>query len=280
MARTQLLASLQQLMKPEFKISHSYYIPADVTPVLPTDIHYVYAGQYSEAEAKQNAWDPDDFLLIPLEDGQGNPLGLISLDDPSNGLRPDRATIDSVELFAAQAVQIISTSRRLGELSSQLESLSSGLQRQQKLLAISQNDLPLLLRKDLEQTISLQDLDRRAQRVRAGLAITESVSRQLDASSALLALGRETLTQLGMSMALIAETSNEGPRLMHVLGNVPRATSPEALFGQRNPLRACLQSGEAILISNLDEDIEWRETPLLSAFHAKSLICLPIRIDK
>ena len=79
---------------------------------------------------------------------------------------------------------------------------------------------------------------------------------------------------------MVAESTNEGPRLIHVLGNVPRATSPEALFGQRNPLRACLQSGEAILISNLDEDLEWRETPLLSALRAKSLICLPIRIDK
>jgi GAF domain-containing protein len=74
--------------------------------------------------------------------------------------------------------------------------------------------------------------------------------------------------------------TNEGPRLLHVLGNIPRATSPEALFGQRNPLRACLQSGRAILIANLDEDLEWRETPLLSALRAKSLICLPIRIDK
>ena len=81
-ARKQPLASLRQLMKPEFKISRTYYIPADATPVLPTDIHYVYAGQYSETQAKQNAWDPDDFLLIPLEDSQGNPLGLISLDDP------------------------------------------------------------------------------------------------------------------------------------------------------------------------------------------------------
>ena len=79
---------------------------------------------------------------------------------------------------------------------------------------------------------------------------------------------------------MVAETTHEGPRLIYVLGNVPRATSPEALFGQRNPLRACLQSGEAILISNLDEDLEWRETPLLSALRAKSLICLPIKIDK
>ena len=41
-----------------------------------------------------------------------------------------------------------------------------------------------------------------------------------------------------------------------------------------------MQSGEAILISNLDENLEWRETPLLTALRAKSLICLPIKIDK
>jgi GAF domain-containing protein len=133
--------------------------------------------------------------------------------------------------------------------------------------------------KDLDQTIAIQNLDQRGQRA-CGPAITESVSRQLDATSALQALGRETLTQLSMSVALVAEVTNEGPRLMHVLGSVPRATSPEALFGQRNPLRACLQSGDAILISNLDENLEWRETPLLTALRAKSLICLPIKIEK
>ena len=79
---------------------------------------------------------------------------------------------------------------------------------------------------------------------------------------------------------MVAENTVEGPRLLHVLGSVPRATSPEALFGQRNPLRACLQTGEAILISNLDEDVEWRETPFFLRCTAKSLICLPIRIDK
>ncbi len=65
------------------------------------------------------------------------------------------------------------------------------MSRQQQLLSVTQNDLPVLLRKDLEQTMALHALDRRAQRVRAGLAITESVSRQLDSASALLALGRE-----------------------------------------------------------------------------------------
>ncbi|HUI88447.1 MAG TPA: GAF domain-containing protein [Anaerolineales bacterium] len=279
LARKQPYSSLLQLMRPEFKISRSYYIPANQTPVLPPEVHYVYAPHYSQDQSSRNAWDPDDFLLIPLEDAQGNPLGLISLDEPSDGLRPDRATIDSLEVFAAQAALVIGNARRYNELKDRIDSLSSGLQRQQRLLNVTQKDLPVLLRKDLEQTISLHNLDRRAQRVRAGLAITESVSRQLDASSALMALGRETLTQLAMTTALVAENAPEGPRLLHVLGNVPKTTNPEALFGQRNPLRAVLQGNEPILIPNLDESNEWRDVPLLSQLRAKSIICLPVIVE-
>ena len=280
MARKQPFTSIQQMLKPQFRISRSYFIPVDETPLIPADVHMVTLELDETAGKSSNAWDPDDFLIIPLEDEQGVPLGLISFDAPRDGLRPDRATIEALEIFASQAALAITNHARFMALRTKVESLSSGLERQQRLINLTQNDLPILLRKDLDQTIAIQNLDQRGQRVRAGLAITESVSRQLDASSALQALARETLTQLGMSVALIAETTHEGPRLLHVLGNVPRATSPEALFGQRNPLRACLQSGEAILIANLDEDLEWRETPLLSALRAKSLICLPIRIEK
>ncbi|HSB01083.1 MAG TPA: GAF domain-containing protein [Anaerolineales bacterium] len=280
LSRKQPLTSVQQMLKPEFRTSRSYFIPVDEAPIIPADVHIVTLDLEDKTRKSSNAWDPEDLLIIPLEDEDGATLGLMSFDSPRDGLRPDRATIEALEIFAAQASLAIMNHARFFDLRTKVDSLSSGLERQQRLISFSQNDLPILLRKDLDQTIAIQNLDQRGQRVRAGLAITESVSRQLDASSALQALARETLTQLSMSVAMIAEASGEGPRLMHVLGNVPRATSPEALFGQRNPLRACLQLGEAILISNLDEDLEWRETPLLSALHAKSLICLPISIDK
>lgn len=280
MSRKQPFTSIQQMLKPEFRISRSYFIPVDQAPIIPADVHVVTLEQEDKTGKSPSTWDPDDLLIIPLEDDDGAPLGLISFDAPRDSLRPDRATIEALEIFAAQAALAIANHGRFADLRAKVDSLSSGLERQQRLISFSQNDLPVLLRKDLDQTLAIQNLDQRGQRVRAGLAITESVSRQLDASSALQALGRETLTQLGMSVAMIAEATNEGPRLMHVLGNVPRATNPEALFGQRNPLRACLQTGEAILIANLDEDLEWRETPLLSALRTKSLICLPIRIDK
>ena len=279
-SRKQPLSSVQQMLKPQFRISRSYFIPVDEAPIIPADVHMITLEQDGKAAKSPNRWDPDDILVVPLTDNQGTTLGLMSFDAPRDGLRPDRSTIDTLEIFAAQASLAIANHSRFLQLRTKADSLSAGMERQQRLISLTQNDLPILLRKDLDQTIAILNLDQRGQRVRAGLAITESVSRQLDASSALQALGRETLTQLGMSVAMVAETTGEGPRLLHVLGSVPRATSPDALFGQRNPLRACLQSGEAILISNLDENLEWRETPLLSALHAKSLICLPIRIDK
>ena len=279
LSRKQPLESVQQLFKPEFRINRSYYIPANKTPVVPADVHMVKLD-INQVDQGENSWNPDDFLIVPLNDAQGNSLGLISLDAPNDGLRPDKTTIDTIEIFAAQAVLVISNTARFSELRSRADTLSSAIQRQERLLSISRNDLPVLMRKDLEQTLSIHNLDRRAQRVHAGLAITESVSRQLDASSALQALGREVLTQLGMSIALVAEDAPEGERLVHVLGSVPRATNPETLFGQRNPLRTCLQTGETILAANADETDEWRNTPLLNGLRAKAFICLPVRVEE
>ena len=140
--------------------------------------------------------------------------------------------------------------------------------------------LPFLLRKDLEQTLSIGHLDQRSRRIRAGLEITETISRQFDAASALQTLGEEVLTRFEMSISIVAEDTPDGPRILHVLGNVPEGVNPEAIFGQRNPLRACLQVGEMILSENTDEDETWHDTPLLNALRAKSFICLPVSIEK
>lgn len=279
LSRKQPLQGLQQLLRPQFKIGRAYFVPVDQAPVIPAEVHTVTPLHSTEHSKSADTWDPEDFLLILLEDPAGQPLGLLSVDAPRDNLRPDRATLSTLEIFASQAELVILNQRRMMEMRGRVDSLTAGIQRQQRLLSVTQNDLPTLLRKDLDQTISIHDLDRRAQRIRAGLAITESVSSQLDAPSALLALGREMLTQLGMSVALIAEETPEGPRLLQILGSVPKATNPEALFGQRNPLRNILQTGEAIIIPNLDENDEWRDSAILSGLRAKGVVCLSIKIE-
>ncbi len=261
--------AVQQLLKPEFELGSAYYIPASGVPFIPDDVF----------DAQQNSWQAGDLFFFLLKDKDENPLGMITLDHPRDGMAPDQVTVDTVEIFAAQAALMISSQARLLEYEDRVSALTSGIERQQRLLKISQNDLPILLHKDLEQTITIQNLDRIAHRIQAGLQITEAVSRQLDASSALQTLGREILTQMGLMTAFVAENTLEGPQLLHTIGDISHSINPEALFGQRNPLRACLQSGELMLVMNLDENDEWRESPLLGAMQSKSFIALPITVD-
>ena len=278
-ARQQPWSGVSLLLRPEFKVGQGYFIPFDNTPVVPSEIEMVTLLQAPSSEAP-NAWHPDDTLLFPLQDAEGNPIGLISLDAPRDGLRPDRVTLETVEVFATQAAFMIQFSRRLVTYRTQSETLKTSLERQEQLLSVSQGQLPVLLHKDLEQMIAIRNLERRARRIRAGLELTEIINRQVDRQSALLALGREMLTRLEMSVSIVAENTPEGPHLLHVLGNIPRGSSPEALFGQRNPLRSSLQTGETLLVMNLEQDDTWRDTPLLGSLHAKGFICLPIMVEE
>ncbi len=271
----QAWSSVEQLLKPEFKVGQGYFIPYDQRPLVSSDVQIVTVTEGSSSDAPE-AWNEEDALLYPITDTEGNPIGLISLDAPRDGLRPSRLTLETIEIFVAQAALIIQSKQRVAAYKAQVERLSTSLERQQQLLAFSQSHLPALLHKDLEQMLSIRQLERRARRIRAGLEITETVNRQADVPSMLMALGREVLTRLEMSVSMVAENTPEGPRLVQVEGNIPRGVNPEALFGQRNPLRHALQTGDMILVMNLDQDDEWRETSLLSSLHAKAFICLPI----
>lgn len=275
--REQPYPNLQKILKPEFAIGSAYYISSEQAPVVPSDLDV--ATQNDTPNASERGWQPGDLFLFVLKDKYDVPQGLISLDQPRNGLPPDITTVEALEVFAAQATLLISAQTRLSEFEERVDALSSGLARQQRLFQISQNDLPILLHKDLQHTITIQNLDHRENRIRAGLQITEAVSKQLDSSAALQTLGREILTYLGMMTAFIAEDTPDGPQLLFTIGDVPDTINPDALLGQRNPLRACLETGDIILMMNLDESDEWRETPLLNAFKSKSFIALPIKVE-
>ena len=139
--------------------------------------------------------------------------------------------------------------------------------------------MPVLLNKDLDQTIAINYLNQRALHIRAGLNLTEAISRQANLNSALFTLGQQILFSFDMSVSLVAKDTSEGPQIIHLLGRVPRGVNPDAMFGQRNPLRSCIQTGETLISANLDEDETWHDTPFLTALKAKSFICLPLVVN-
>lgn len=276
-AHQQPWSSVNELMTPEFQIGKLYFIPFEKRPNIPTEMHTITV--LDRSADLPNAWHPEDLLLVPIYDENHMPLGLISVDKPRDQIRPDRAAFETLEVFAAQAGLIISSAQTILKYKAEIGNLSGEIGRQEKLVGFSQSSMPMLLHKDLDLTMSISHLNQRARHIRAGLQLTEAISRQMDSSSALMTLGQQILTSFDMSVSMVARETSDGPRIVHTVGTLPRGANPEALFGQRNPLRLALQSGETFLSVNLDEDEIWHDTPFLSALRAKSFICMPVVIN-
>ncbi len=103
------LARLLGMMRSEFRMSQSYFIPHEHQHLVKgievvTPKHITWQGG--------NSWHPQDILLVPLVSPRENKLlGILSLDDPEDGLQPSLETIEVIELFANQAALGIDNAR-------------------------------------------------------------------------------------------------------------------------------------------------------------------------
>ena len=116
--------SVLQVLQPQYRIHNSYFIPIEEEPLVPEDIHMVTILP-TTTRREEDAWDPDDMLAVPLYSDDGSPLGLITVDAPLDGRRPDRQTIETVEVLATQAAVAIENYRHSHNLSSRLTNVLS-----------------------------------------------------------------------------------------------------------------------------------------------------------
>jgi len=70
-------------------------------------------------------WHPEDMLTVQIADVDGDLLGLISVDEPLNGLLPDRAHVQAIEFFADQCAVAVVHARRYEQV--RAEALSDSL---------------------------------------------------------------------------------------------------------------------------------------------------------
>lgn len=276
-ARPQPWDSVQSLLRPEFCLGRAYLIPSERSSVVPADIHKHQVTTSMEGHAPgKNDWHPDDTLIVPLFSNAGAPLGLVSVDTPRNNLRPDRLTLETLEIFSSQVALIIESQQKVQDLKLRVDKIQDELELAQEAAQQARQHLPTLLHKDLEQTLAIEHLSQRARRINAGLDIAEIVGKQPTWSDVLSALAQETLARMDFDVVLVAEPTAGGVSLTHSLGIIPDDVNPKALLGQRNPLRQCLQTGELLLVSNLGDDTEWHNATLLRALETRSFLCLPI----
>jgi PAS domain S-box-containing protein len=239
-SRSQPWSSVREMLKDDFKIGEAYFIPHEKMPVVPPDVHVYIPMPLENKRTDVQTWHPEDILVVPMFDPSEQLLGLISVDDPHDGLRPDRTTIDSLQLFARQIGLIIQSHRKLDH-----QPFSS--QRKQSIT-----------------------------RMRACLNISKRISRHVEWPEVLSSLAEELLRQMDLEFVLVAEAHPSGLQLTNCLGPIPGSANPSVLLGQRNPLQHSLLHNEMILVADVRENLYWQMAPLIRVLQAQSLICLPI----
>lgn len=107
-------AAVEPLLLDTYRLGGAYFVPhgSGHAERSRLDIHQVsdlYPGVETKGSqlSKRQTWHENDLFFIPLRDSQGEPLGLISLTAPIDGLRPDLNTARVLEVFANQAASAI-----------------------------------------------------------------------------------------------------------------------------------------------------------------------------
>jgi diguanylate cyclase (GGDEF)-like protein/putative nucleotidyltransferase with HDIG domain len=114
------LAAVEDLLRPEFLLSRSYFIPEESSALI--DGNEVTSWRATLDNTGADAWRSGDELLVPLTDLQGKHLyGFLSVSDPESGCRPEREEVEVLEIFADQAVVALRNAHLLAQARRQAE---------------------------------------------------------------------------------------------------------------------------------------------------------------
>lgn len=99
----------------EFRISESLFLPFEKISVWIREGIDTLSTEFDSSRtvhpSSKTDWHDGDMLLVMIPGAGGELLGVISLDRPFDGKRPDRSAIEVLEIFAHQAASTIENTR-------------------------------------------------------------------------------------------------------------------------------------------------------------------------
>jgi diguanylate cyclase (GGDEF)-like protein len=153
------LAEFAPAMRRDMVISRSYLfdhrrfsIPAELDAKLNTP--------EPDPEWKEGEWHAEDMLTVPLIALSGELMGLISLDEPKNGLLPDRAHIQALEFFADQCATAVENAREFETVRAEAQTDPlTGLANRRALVGAVTRAMERLRQRDEPSTVLFIDID-------------------------------------------------------------------------------------------------------------------------
>ena len=95
------LQEFEEVMQPEMLLSRSYFLDHRRFKIRP-ELNDKLNTPAGDREWTDGQWHAEDMLTVKIVDADEELLGLISVDEPVNGLIPDRAHVQAIEFFADQ----------------------------------------------------------------------------------------------------------------------------------------------------------------------------------
>ncbi len=108
--RTRLtpLHEAEEVLQERFRLGRSYFIPSEKRH----ELQPIDSLTTIDAENRPvNEWQQEDMLVVPMYSTNGDLLGWISVDDPADRQRPNRNTVEALEVFANQAAGAVENAR-------------------------------------------------------------------------------------------------------------------------------------------------------------------------
>ncbi|RME73645.1 MAG: GAF domain-containing protein, partial [Chloroflexi bacterium] len=107
------LDDLMAVLQDEFRLNHAYFIPAEQKELWLTRLKIPLIERPPRADQRTGPapWQSGDLLLVPLHNSQGQTIGLITVQNPDTGLRPEPLTLQTLEIFANHAAAAIENAR-------------------------------------------------------------------------------------------------------------------------------------------------------------------------
>ncbi len=122
--RSRSIEEVNALFDPRWKTGSVYFFPANFQDEWRAGLQstkLVDDPLKHTSGSGPRRWHPDDLLVIPVYNAAQKLIGIISLDDPKNGMRPTREVIDLLEGFAAQAAFAIESHQLVDNIRQQAE---------------------------------------------------------------------------------------------------------------------------------------------------------------
>ena len=105
------LQEFEEVMQPEMLLSRSYFLDHRRFKIRP-ELNDKLNTPTGDREWTDGQWHAEDMLTVKIVDADDELLGLISVDEPVNGLIPDRAHVQAIEFFADQCAVAVTNARR------------------------------------------------------------------------------------------------------------------------------------------------------------------------